>query len=298
VLCERRSGSQHREVRRRFGVTKARFEFRGASTGALRLLRRSLAVPVVKASDVLFDLRRGIRTRGTRQNDSAVVARSWGGDPYDYQGTHLLFWRRLHSAIPITPAAATFVDLGAGRGRAVILAAETGFGRVTGVELDPELAKEAEDNVRRWRLRRRATPPPHQEVVIVQGDAAAYRLPDGPLVVWLYNPFGATTMRQVLRRLCETARRADVPIFVAYFNPVHQAVFEEFERLTVHARAKRWVVYRLDAALPDLGPAEPGSTVAPVGEENALTGSPARSARPPRAAMMARPRKNHRKRES
>ena len=87
-------------------------------------------------------------------------------------------------------------------------------------------------------------------------------------------------MRQVLSRLCETARRADVPIFVTYFNPVHQAVFEELEWLTVHARAKRWVVYRLDAALPDLGPAEPGSTVAPVGEENALTGSPVRSARP------------------
>jgi predicted RNA methylase len=255
-LADRTAG-----LRRRFAATKDRFGFRGASTGALRLLRRSLAVPVVKASDVLFDLRRGIHTRGTRQNDSASVARSWGGDPHHYQGAHLLLWRRVHSAIPITPAAATFVDLGAGRGRAVILAAERGFGRVIGVELDRELATEAEHNLRRWRSRRRATHPPHQEVIIVQGDAASYRLPDGPLVVWLYNPFGATTMRHVLSQLCETARRADVPVFVAYFNPVHAAVFEEFDRLTVHSRAKRWAVYRLDAALLSPGAAEPPFTV-------------------------------------
>ena len=152
---------------------------------------------------------------------------------------------RLHSTIPIERGSATFVDLGSGRGRAVILAAEMGFRRVVGVELDAHLVQEAQENLRRWQLRR---PPCHpgQEVVLVQGDAALYRPPGGPLVIWMFNPFGATTLRHVLNDLCDGRRSTDGPVFLAYFNPVHESVLREFPAVTLHSRGRRWAVYRLD----------------------------------------------------
>jgi SAM-dependent methyltransferase len=149
----------------------------------------------------------------------------------------------VHSAIPIDPGTATFVDLGTGRGRPLILAAEMGFRRVVGVELDGTLVREAEANVRGWRARRGHRQKPGQVVDVVLGDAATYTPPDGPVVMWLFNPFGPVTLRYVLRNVCDTPRSGE--LFIAYNNAFHRSVFEEFPRLATWAEGKRWAVYRL-----------------------------------------------------
>ena len=194
-------------IGRRIAVAKERSGLRGVAGEALHLMRRAATLPVVLAAESVFDWRMGVRTRGLMFNEAALTPLSIGGDPVRYEPVDLLPWRRLHSTIPIERGSATFVDLGSGRGRAVILAAEMGFRRVVGVELDAHLVQEAQENLRRWQLRR---PPSHpgQEVVLVQGDAALYRPPGGPLVIWMFNPFGATTLRHVLNELSD-GRRID-----------------------------------------------------------------------------------------
>lgn len=82
-------------------------------------------------------------------------------------------------------------------------------------------------------------------MLIVRGDAAVYALPAGPLVICVYNAFGPTTLRHVLHRVCEVPRAATDPVFLAYLNPVHAAVVEEFPQLIPQSRGKRWAVYRL-----------------------------------------------------
>jgi SAM-dependent methyltransferase len=197
------------------------------------------------AAELIFDLRMGVRTRGLLSNEADLVPLAIGRDPVHYDPAELMPWRKLQSAIPVDRSSTTFVDLGAGRGRALILAAEDGFRRVVGVELDERLVEEAEENVRRWRSRRRRRQRPGQEVVVVHGDAAAYPLPDGPILIWLYNPFGAATLRFVLNRVCTRRLTSTDPLFIAYFNPVHESVFAEFPDLVLCSRAKRWATYRL-----------------------------------------------------
>jgi SAM-dependent methyltransferase len=239
------------KVGRRLAHAREQSGLPGVSAEVLRLARRSVVLPVVAVIDALFDRRMGVRTHGETHHETAIASLSLGGDPYNYQPVHLLFWRRLHSTIPLNRHTATYVDLGAGRGRAVILAAEMGFRRVVGVELDEQLVAEAQENIHRWRSRRRRAQQ-QQQVTVVHGDAAAYRLPDGPLVILLYNPFGPTTMRYVLRQICERTRRSADPVYIAYLNPVNQSVFREFPQLVVHSRARRWAVYRLDPTQLDL----------------------------------------------
>ena len=65
-------------------------------------------------------------------------------------------------------------------------------------------------------------------------------------MISLYNPFGATTMRHVLRKVSDGSRPSTDQVFLVYFNPVHESVFAEFPRLVLHSRAKGWSVYRLD----------------------------------------------------
>jgi SAM-dependent methyltransferase len=228
-----------------------RNETSGPVTRSLLRGRRAVAAPVVAATEVLFDRAMGINTRGKFHNESELSLLAVGGDPIRYEGAHLWLWWRWANTIPIDRGRATFVDLGAGRGRALILAAETGYRRVVGVELDERLVRQAEENLRRWRTKRRTARRPGQQVEIVHGDAATYRLPAGSVVVSLYNPFGPATLRHVLRQITERPARPEHPVFVAYVNPVHRSIFDEFPRLLLHAHAKRWSVYRLDGARPE-----------------------------------------------
>src|SRR3954453_11926131 len=110
------------------------------------------------------------------------------------------------SSVPLNPGDSTFVDLCCGSGRRLILAARAGFRRVVGVELDADLTQEAEVNIRRWEKSRRGPRRPGQEVLAVQGDAAAFTLPGGPVLIFLFNSFGTETMRRVISNACSRVR--------------------------------------------------------------------------------------------
>ncbi len=88
----------------------------------------------------------------------------------------------------------SFIDVGAGMGRAVLLAAELPFRHVVGVELNSTLARIARKNLAVWRASARAQAP----TKIICNDAVDFRLPAGPCVAFLFNPFGAPVMRRLL----------------------------------------------------------------------------------------------------
>jgi hypothetical protein len=211
----------------------------GATSATAGLARNAGGALRRRAREVLIDLRLGARTRGTVRNEAALEHLSIGGDPQPYEPVHLVWWRQLVPSLPLVLGNSTFVDLGAGRGRAMILAAQAGFDRVLGVELDAQLAAEAETNLRRWASRRWRGRGP-REVRVVRGDAATFPLPHGPLAVCIYNAFGTETLRRILTQVCA---RQDEAV-VAYFNPVHADVFDGFPLLTVHARGDGWALYR------------------------------------------------------
>ena len=109
----------------------------------------------------------------------------------------------------------TFADLGAGKGRALLLAARHGFRKIVGVEFARELVEVAQRNIRI------AGKPIAERTSIVQQDAGAYDLPDDPLVLFMYNPFGAKTMAAVARRARASFDRNPRPLHVVYVVPMH-----------------------------------------------------------------------------
>ncbi len=128
-----------------------------------------------------------------------------------------------HVTFPIESA--TFVDVGAGMGRAVFAAARYPFRQVVGLEISPALVAVARDNLAAFAtgdLRCR-------DIRLVRGDAATFRFPKGDLVVYLYNPFDATLLARVIATL---AREKRTNLAVLYHTPVERDVIEarsEFE---------------------------------------------------------------------
>ena len=109
----------------------------------------------------------------------------------------------------------TFVDAGAGKGRALLLAAELPFRKTIGVELNEELARIAQRNIARWSRVTRS----HAKICILHQDAARFRWPRTPLVVYLNNPFDCALVEQMAAKLAAVAASNSRPVDIVYVNP-------------------------------------------------------------------------------
>jgi SAM-dependent methyltransferase len=124
----------------------------------------------------------------------------------------------------------SFIDLGCGKGRVVLMASEYRFRTVIGVELNAGLVRVARRNVRRWmRAQSRDGRAACQDVRVERGDVLGLELPDGPVVLFLFNSFGEEMVRALMEKL---ARAADAraaagiagPIDLLYVHPDHDAL--------------------------------------------------------------------------
>ena len=143
-----------------------------------------------------------------------------------YHGTAPSLFRKVMArwlAVARHPVEKTaFVDVGAGKGRAMLLAAETPFRRIVGVELHPALAAAARENTEHWQLTN--TGPPMR---VEEADAMQFRLPAGPCVLFLFNPFGAVLMDRFLLRLHHHfASRAD-ELDLVYVNDEQRPILQQ-----------------------------------------------------------------------
>ena len=126
--------------------------------------------------------------------------------------------RRWLETLPSSAArveAYTFVDVGAGKGRGLLLAAELPFRKVIGMELNEELARVAERNVALWK---RLTNP-RARIHIRREDALAFRWPRAPLLVYLNNPFACELVEQLAAKLAGVAESGPGLVDVLYVNP-------------------------------------------------------------------------------
>lgn len=130
---------------------------------------------------------------------------------------------------------ATFLDIGCGKGRALIVASEYPFARLIGIEINPDVAALGRRNARRVARRH----PDRAPIEIRTGDASAPDLPDGDLVVFMYHPFGRPLVERLFRKLID-GLATHRSISVIYENPVHGDVFDTspaFHRWRAEMRA-------------------------------------------------------------
>jgi predicted RNA methylase len=108
-----------------------------------------------------------------------------------------------------------FLDIGSGKGRAMILAAEAGFRKVIGVEYAAELNDIAHTNIEMVKSKF-----PKTEFELSEGDAVAYDIPEEVDVIYLFNPFDEETICKLLERIKPIFNR-DKKIHLVYVHPVH-----------------------------------------------------------------------------
>ena len=138
------------------------------------------------------------------------------GKPYGAIGYEHIFWAL--DRLPFPAAEVEFVDIGAGKGRAMVAAASRPLRSVMGVELSPALAADAQRNLHAMRGRRAKS----VELLIV--NALEFAVPPTANVFYFFNPFDGPTMVEMVERLRVSFAAHPRKGFVIAFN--HKA-FDE-----------------------------------------------------------------------
>lgn len=175
-----------------------------------------------------FDLRYGVDTSGLIWGErlrSGQQAEYWATGYYGISPS--VFWQAIDRLALDWPRY-TFVDVGCGKGRALMLALRYPFRRVVGVELSPGLANVANGNLQRFRAEWRLDIPAQATA----GDATLFDLPTGGLVLYLYHPFAAPVMRQFLTHLRRSIEAEPREVYLLYMNPEMDELLRESSFLT------------------------------------------------------------------
>ncbi|MDR5806269.1 class I SAM-dependent methyltransferase [Caballeronia sp. LZ001] len=123
----------------------------------------------------------------------------------------------------------TFIDIGCGKGRPMIVATEFPFDAVLGYDLAEPLIEIANRNAE---IVARRFPQRIRMQAFVE-NALELAFPKGDLVVFLFNPFGAALMATLLNNLEKAVADATIrKLTVVYIYPVCAHVFDQSPILT------------------------------------------------------------------
>jgi len=143
----------------------------------------------------------------------------------------------------------TFVDIGSGKGRALLLAAEYPFRRIVGVEWMPELHRSALENIRRLQSGTQKC----RDIEPICADARQFEFPAGALLVFLFNPLPERALKAVIGNLEEAIRLEPRPVWLVYHNPLLEHVMAERGVFRKTGGTMQWAVFtnHLSAAQPE-----------------------------------------------
>lgn len=117
----------------------------------------------------------------------------------------------------------TFIDLGSGKGRTLLMASDYPFRRIVGVELLPSLHQIALENLSKYKSGAQRCFAPE----CVCADATTFAMPEEPLVLYLFNPFPESGIRRTVESLKSSLRQRPRPAYVLYHNPQVEHVLAE-----------------------------------------------------------------------
>jgi hypothetical protein len=128
-----------------------------------------------------------------------------------------------------------FLDIGAGKGRAMLLASQFPFLRVDGVELNADLASIAAANISLWHSDLQANT--LSPLTLHHADATTHPLPSEPTLAFLFHPFELPILRRFLRHVETSQAEHSIsnnprPFDLLYVNAEHDSYLDHHPAFT------------------------------------------------------------------
>lgn len=220
-------------------------EYRGI-LGTLKTCMATAINPILNDERVIrygerrFDRKFGTDTAGILPIEELHLEGPSAAHGIHYQASRPVVLKDALAGLRINYREFTLVDFGCGKGKALLLASDFPFKKIIGVELSPDLAQIARENLTRYK----STSQHCRSLEVVHMDATDFPLPPTPLVCYFYNPFQEPIMGRVLRNIEESLRAHPRELVVVYLYPELDYLFEQ-QSFLINVRRKEWCsVYR------------------------------------------------------
>jgi SAM-dependent methyltransferase len=132
----------------------------------------------------------------------------------------------------------TFIDIGSGKGRALLMASAHPFRRIVGVELLPELNAIAQANLRKFPKGRSC-----DSIEALQGDARDFLFPPEPLVIFMFHPLPESGFRRVMENLRSSLKNDLRPVWLIYANPLFERIVLETKGFNKTAGTHQYSIF-------------------------------------------------------
>jgi len=197
----------------------------------LRVIRRQgLGFTLLKTIGVLadywFEWWYGVDTIQAAPLDAYTIDAESRGHGTSYEGIRILPVRGLiKHAQRILPAGGTFVDLGCGKAKALLVAARLGIHQVRGIEFARELCGVARKN---WSAFQRRSGRQAIAFEVIQSCVTQHNYPADETMYFINNPFDETILARVLDCINASVRRRSrsVLLVICHLSPHYRAVME------------------------------------------------------------------------
>jgi len=120
------------------------------------------------------------------------------------------------------PRDSTFLDIGSGKGRVLLIASQYGFRKVVGIEFSGELCTIARKNVELFfRKAKRLS-----SIEVIETDATKHHFQAEDRVFFMYNPFDAFILAKVVDNIRRSVEENPRRIWLIYNTPLHHDVIK------------------------------------------------------------------------
>jgi SAM-dependent methyltransferase len=132
-----------------------------------------------------------------------------------------------------------FIDLGSGKGRTLLMAADYPFRRIVGVELLATLHQTAQKNINEYRSESQKC----FALESICADATKFPFPPDPIVLYIFNPFPEAGLREMADNLEQRLRAHPRRVYVLYHNPLLGHLLSESPALSKIGGTHQYAIY-------------------------------------------------------
>lgn len=186
-----------------------------------RGIKKSLISAYSYFYDYIFDLKYGLDTNSWVEVDELDVNDNQKEHAVLYQGTRVLPLIKLFKKLNL-PKNQIFVDIGSGKGRVLLIAADYGFAKVKGIEFSKKLCLKAKNNISTYCKKKKIA----TDIEIINIDAKDYQFENDESIFFLFNPFDDVILSKVLKNISASQKKHNRPIWMIYANAVHKNLIE------------------------------------------------------------------------
>jgi len=156
-----------------------------------------------------------------------------------YQPTEPALFHEMLAGLCINFEEFIFVDVGSGKGRTLLMASDYPFRKIIGVELLPDLARIAQQNIQLYSSPKQRS----FNLISVCGDACEFQFPAEAAVVYLFNPLPKAGLERLIGNLAQSLKEHPREVFVLYHNAEHEDILAEIAELRRTGGTHQYAVY-------------------------------------------------------